>query len=405
MPTDLVSGDWIPLSFDQCVETDRIPRRPSIQQRNYKAVGRYPIVDQGAALIAGYCDDDSVVYRDELPLILFGDHTRVFKFLDFPFATGADGTKLLKPNRELVHPLFLYYALRSLNLPNRGYNRHFRLLREQVIHAPKDPEEQKRIGSVLQALESQASLESAICEKLATLKSASMAKLFRDGLRGEPPKQTEIGEIPESWDVRRLGDIASIGNGSTPKRTNEAYWNNGCIPWITSTKIHEVVITRADEFVTEEAFRQCHLPMVPRKSLVVAVTGQGKTLGNVALLETDTCINQHLAYVQFHIPSAHPEFYLFFLQSLYSYFRQISSSGGSTKGALTCGFIANLKVPVPRSEEQQEIAELLLLLTRRHQIGTKRSEALSSLFGALLQQLMTGAIRVKDLDVAEASRA
>jgi type I restriction enzyme S subunit len=84
--------------------------------------------------------------------------------------------------------------------------------------------------------------------------------------------------------VVRLGDIAKIGNGSTPKRTNEAYWEGGHIPWITSTKIHEVIISRADEFVTETAFRECHLPLVPRKSIVVAITGQGKTLGNAALL-------------------------------------------------------------------------------------------------------------------------
>ncbi len=232
-----------------------------------------------------------------------------------------------------------------------------------------------------------------------------MAKLFREGLRGEPLKQTEIGEIPESWEVVRLGVISKVGNGSTPKRTNEAYWEGGHIPWITSTKIHEVIISRADEFVTETAFRECHLPLVPWKSLVVAITGQGKTLGNVALLDLDTCINQHLAYVQFHASSAVPEFYLFYLQGLYPYFRQVSSSGGSTKGALTCGLIANLKVPFPRREEQREIADVLMLLTRRHKVAIKRFEALTSLFGAVLPQLMTGAIRVKDLDLAEVSHA
>lgn len=280
------------------------------------------------------------------------------------------------------------------------------LERLRQIDAPLPPvEAQEQIVRVLSNLQSSFEVELTTCDKLAALKSATMAKLFREGLRGEPLKQTEIGEIPESWEVARLGDIARIGNGSTPKRTNEAYWKDGHIPWITSTKIHDVVITGADEFVTEDALRECHLPMVPRKSLVVAITGQGKTLGNVALLEIDTCINQHLAYVQFQNPSARPEFYLFFLQSLYPFFRQVSSAGGSTKGALTCGLIANLKVPFPSREEQQQIAELLLLLTRRHMIATKRSEALSTLFGAALTQLMTGGIRIKDLDVAEVSHA
>lgn len=274
------------------------------------------------------------------------------------------------------------------------------------LQIPKpDPEEQKQVAEILGHVQRAIEVEAAICDKLAALKSATMAKLFREGLRGEPLKQTGIGEIPESWAVVRLGDIAKVGNGSTPKRTNEAYWLGGHIPWITSTKIHEVIISQADECVTETAFRECHLPLVPRKSLVIAITGQGKTLGNVGLLELDTCINQHLAYVQFRDSSALPEFYLFYLQSLYAYFRQVSSSGGSTKGALTCAFIANLKVPFPRAEEQREIAEALMLLTRRHKVATKRFEALTNLFDAVLPRLMTGAIRVKDLDLAEVSHA
>ena len=406
MPSEMLPEGWTELTFDECVDNDTpLPRKPSIQQKDYGRIGKYPIVDQGAEFIAGYCDDDAAVYRDYLPLILFGDHTRVFKFLDFPFATGADGTKLLKPRSAVAEPLFLYYALRAVDLPSRGYNRHFRLLREQVLTAPRDVDEQKRIALLLQMVERRIAIETTTSDRVTALKSATMEKLFREGLRGEPLKQTDIGEIPESWEVVRLGDIARVGNGSTPSRTNELYWRSGSIPWITSTKVHDIIISGADEFVTETALRECHLPMVPRKSLVIAITGQGKTLGNVALLEIDTCINQHLAYLHFQTPTAHPEFYLFYLQSLYPYFRQISASGGSTKGALTCGFIANLKVPFPPGGEQQEIAELLLLLPRRPAVAAKCSQALSHLFDAVLPQVMSGVIRVKDLDLAEVSHA
>jgi type I restriction enzyme S subunit len=307
---------------------------------------------------------------------------------------------------------FLYYALIHAKplLEAEGTGSTFDSINRYTLEnfeitAPSDIEEQRMIARALRAMQRAAEIEARTTVTFAALKSATMAKLFREGLRGEPLKQTEIGEIPESWEVVRLGDIAKIGNGSTPKRTNEAYWEGGHIPWITSTKIHEVIISRADEFVTETAFRECHLPLVPRKSLVVAITGQGKTLGNAALLELDTCINQHLAYVQLQASSAVPEFYLFYLQSLYPYFRQVSSSGGSTKGALTCALIANLKAPSPCKEEQQEIADVLMLLTRRHKVATKRFEALTNLFGAVLPQLMTGAIRVKDLDLAEVSHA
>jgi len=256
--------------------------------------------------------------------------------------------------------------------------------------------EQREVVAILDKIRRAVDVETAICERLEALKSATMTKLFREGLRGEPLKRTEIGEIPQSWQLVRLGDIARIGNGSTPKRTNAQYWLGGRIPWITSTKIHDVLIDAADEFVTDMAFRECHLPMVPKGSLLVAITGQGKTLGNAALLQIDTCINQHLAYVQFQIPSALPEFFLFYLRSLYSYFRQISSSGGSTKGALTCGFIANLMVPMPSESEQKEIAELFLRLADRQMVAKSRSAAMSSLYETSLPQLTTGFLRVKN---------
>ncbi|MBU4190370.1 MAG: restriction endonuclease subunit S, partial [Candidatus Thermoplasmatota archaeon] len=94
---------------------------------SYKSKGKYPIVDQGKELIAAYTDEESKVYKKSIPLIIFGDHTRIFKYIDFPFVTGADGTKLLKANEELFENKFLYFALGRLNIPNRGYNRHFKI--------------------------------------------------------------------------------------------------------------------------------------------------------------------------------------------------------------------------------------------------------------------------------------
>ena len=87
----------------------------------------------------------------------------------------------------------------------------------------------------------------------AELKKALMHKLFTEGTRGERLKQTEIGPVPASWETVPLGSIAKIGNGSTPKRDNIAYWQGGTIPWLTSGKIHEGRITNPDQYVTDTA--------------------------------------------------------------------------------------------------------------------------------------------------------
>ena len=240
---------------------------------------------------------------------------------------------------------------------------------------------------------------------LSRLKAITMSTVFRHGLRGERLKDSDAGSIPETWDIVRLGDIAKIGNGSTPNRSNAEYWRHGVFPWITSTKVHEVFIRSGSELVSEVALRECHLPVVPKGSLVVAITGQGKTLGNAALLEIDTTINQHLAYIQVQSEKAVPAFLLFWLQNQYDYFRQVSSGGGSTKGALTCGFISNLLVPLPSREEQEDIAELLLALTRRHQVATKKTNSLCELSAAMLRELTSGTVLATALESAEVLNA
>jgi type I restriction enzyme S subunit len=313
----------------------------------------------------------------------------------------------LRPNA--VHDRYLYYFCQSRQYwdhINAGKDERLKggvntssLTQLPVIVPPRH--EQIAIADVLENIESAARSQWTIAAKHGDLKTATMAKLFHRGMGEERLKNAEVGETPESWQVIRLGELAKVGNGSTPNRSNESYWQEGIFPWITSTKVHEVFIREGSELVSEIAMRECHLPVVPKGSLVVAITGQGKTLGNTALLEIDTCVNQHLAFIQFRDDRPVSEFFLFWLQSQYEFLRQVGSAGGSTKGALTCGFISNLLVPLPERDEQTAIAAFVLALTKRQQAAEKNARLADDLFTATLHQLMTGAVRVKDLHIAE----
>ena len=211
-----------------------------------------------------------------------------------------------------------------------------------------------------------------------------------------PLKETEIGPMPEHWGTIRLGDTASIGNGSTPKRTEPRYWDGGAIPWLTSAKVHDGTIRQADEFVTQTAREECHLPLVSRGSLVVAITGQGKTLGNAAKLELAACVSQHLAYMTFHDTRLLPEFVLAYLRLRYDDLQAIGRGGGSTKGALTCGFLKSFEVPLPPLSEQREIAAQLAAVDAKLAAEESRRAALSALFQSLLHHLMTGQVRLPE---------
>lgn len=102
-----------------------------IKREDYKEKGEFPVVDQSKDFIVGYSDEDSLVYNGKLPVIVFGDHTRVFKYVDFPFIQGADGIQIIAPDPEVVNPKFFYYLLKYFGVPSRDYNRHFSILKKQ----------------------------------------------------------------------------------------------------------------------------------------------------------------------------------------------------------------------------------------------------------------------------------
>ncbi len=158
--------------------------------------GQFPVVDQGQAFIAGYSDAAERVIRDGLPLVIFGDHTRCLKFVDFPFILGADGTKVLKPREDLFDAKFFYYALLSLDIPNRGYNRHFTLLKEKKVPRP-EKDEQRKIAGVLGVVQRAMEQQERLLALTAELKTALLHQLFTQGLRGEPQKQTAIPRAGE----------------------------------------------------------------------------------------------------------------------------------------------------------------------------------------------------------------
>lgn len=271
---------------------------------------------------------------------------------------------------------------------------HPSILRERFSFCYPPLPEQKKIAEILSTVQRAIEEQERIIQTTTELKKALMQKLFTEGLRNEPQKQTEIGPIPESWEVVPLGSLAKVGNGSTPKRANEAYWKGGTIPWLNSTKIHDRFITEADQFVTPQAVSQCHLPKVAPNSLLIAITGQGKTLGNSAITRIETCINQHLAYAQFHSHKIVPEFVLWFMQTRYDYLRSIAHGGGSTKGALTCGFLKTLPIPVPARAEQKEITATFQAIENKKTFAARKQAVLRDLFRTLLHKLMTAKTRV-----------
>jgi type I restriction enzyme, S subunit len=208
-------------------------------------------------------------------------------------------------------------------------------------------------------------------------KQAIIHRAVTRGLNSNVPLKPSgipwLGGIPKHWEAWRVSRFARVGNGSTPSRAKPAYWNGGAFPWLNSSQVNRGFIDTSDQFVTETALRECHLPKVPAGSVLVAITGQGKTRGTAAVLGFEATINQHIAFITPRAPVVSPEFLHLTLNAAYQTLRALSEDSGSTKGALTCADLKRFKVALPPLPEQNALVEHVRKGTRTLETALARA--------------------------------
>tara|TARA_B100000963_G_C22460600_1_gene595452 strand:- start:372 stop:923 length:552 start_codon:yes stop_codon:yes gene_type:complete len=132
------------INFSDSVE---VINKMSVKKKDYLTSGEYPIIAQEKSLINGYTDNNQNIIESPSPLVGFGDHTKVVKFIDFPFIKGADGLKVFKVIEEIL-PKYFYYWLKSLNLKDLGYARHSKLLKNYKINVPSLKQQEKIVKKI-----------------------------------------------------------------------------------------------------------------------------------------------------------------------------------------------------------------------------------------------------------------
>ena len=205
--------------------------------------------------------------------------------------------------------------------------------------------------------------------------------------------------IPADWDMSGIGRFSSLGNGSTPLKDNADYWNGGTYPWLNSSVVNQDEVTEGSELVTESALKLCHLPIVPPGSVLVALTGQGKTRGQATMLRIEATINQHLAYIQTDGERLDGEYLFWVLSGQFSALRMISDGQGGTKGALTCDDLRKFQIPLPPLGVQKQIAARLYDETQRVDdlvaFVKKEIEVLAELRSSTITDAVLGRIDVR----------
>lgn len=360
----------IPVPFTSAV-TDVTGGNVKIQRKNFLAEGLLPVIDQGQEDVAGYTNDLSHAYTGDLPAILFGDHTRAFKYVDKPFALGADGVKVLAP-RPGFNAKFLYYYFLSREIPSRGYSRHFKFLKELAIPLFV-PSEQSRIVELLDEADRLRRLRREADAKAARILPALFLKMF-----GDPATN------PMGWNISALRQVADTSSGGTPNTKEDGYYGGG-IPWVKSGELSQREVSSTEETISEAGLRNSSAKWVEPDAVLIAM--YGATVGQVSILKVRATTNQAVCAIR--VKQGLRSRYLVELLRL-SKSLLLSKRVGGAQPNISQQIIRDLQIMVPPDELQLEFADRAEHVERLLSHIGVAGRRVDRMFERLLQRAFSG---------------
>ncbi|RLA51720.1 MAG: restriction endonuclease subunit S [Gammaproteobacteria bacterium] len=262
--------------------------------------------------------------------------------------------------------------------------------------------EQKKIAHILSTVQQAIEAQERIIQTTTELKKALMHKLFTEGLHNEPQKQTEIGPIPESWEVVQLSEVCRFQSGGTPSKKNLEFWA-GTIPWVSPKDMKRPRLYDVTDHISQEGL-ESGSKLAPAGSVFVVVRGMilAKTVP-VALAEVPMAINQDMKAI---VPSSklRSDFLLYALETLRgNLFKKVGRSRHGT-ATLMSNEISEFKIPLPDLDTQREAASSIQNFEIKKELHEKKCDSLQDIFRTLLHELMTAKTRVQGLNLPNLER-
>jgi type I restriction enzyme, S subunit len=374
--------NWQTVKVKDCIK--KVIYTSKIPKSNYKPNGKYPIVSQDNELICGYWDNPQDVFITGEPIIVFGDHTQVLKFIDFDFVLGADGVKLLRP-KKFLDPKFFYYALKGVNLKKLGYARHFRLLKEVEVNYPESLSEQKRLVVLLYELFEK--LEKA--KKNAERNLNNAKELFESYLQGI------FDNSKNNWEIKKWGELCHFVRGPFGGSLKKSIFKDkGFAVYEQKHAIHDH-FEQLRYFIDKEKFNEMSRFEVKPGDIIMSCSGV--TLGKVAIVPENIprgIINQALLKLTPN-KDISVNFLKYWLRS--KIFQDIIfkfSGGAAIPNVPSAKILKEIEIPVPNLNVQikivEEIEELQKNVKKLETIYRKKIDDLDELKQSILDQAFTG---------------
>lgn len=321
-------------------------------------------------------------------------------------AVLASTMALIRPDDSVLDEGFCYFFLKTafdkLNDGTTGstiphVSKHM-LTALQIPILPLS--EQRLISSLLFKLESAIGIQVHLANTTAELKRAAMRELFTRGLRGEPQKETEIGPVPESWEVTSLETVAQVRGGTSFPPALQGR-GQGDLPFYKVSDMNlpgnEVEMRSATNWIDRGVLDQLRARPFPNETIIFPKVGGALHTNKKRLLTSDALVDNNIMGVTVldDVP-CHPKY-------LFGWFQTINLSSIANAGPLpsiNSSRLYELKLPLPDLDEQREIVAILDAIDRKIDLHRRKKQVLEELFKALLHKLMTGEIRVDALDLS-----
>lgn len=312
-----------------------------IPQSDFLDNGSIPVIDQGKNFISGFTNDEALAFRaSALPVIVFGDHTKAIKYIDFPFAMGADGVKVLSVSKDLDAKYFYHYLCQA-KIVDAGYSRHFKFLKDLKIPLPPLPE-QRRISTILDKAEALRSKRREAIAKLDQL----LRSVFLDMFGGD-----------KGWGIQTIGDLAHVQGGL--QLSNARSKIETLRPYLRVANVYRNKLELSEikyMGVTESEFSRTQL----RKNDLLIVEGHGNPdeIGRSAVWDDSIveCTHQnHLIRCRIVDEKILPEYLNFYLNSELGRF-QLKRSSNTTSGLNTISVskVREVRVTIPPMDLQKK---------------------------------------------------
>ena len=381
---------WLKLveSFDNHTDSKK-----KIKQKEYFVKGKLAVVDQGQELIGGYTNDVEKSYSGALPIVIFGDHTRCIKFVDFPFAQGADGVKVLRP-KPYYSPKAFYYALQSVNIPNLGYRRHFPLFNKFSIPLPPFAEQQRivdRIESLFAKLDEAKEKAQAVVDSFETRKVAILHKAFTGELTAKWREEHGVGM--ESWEYKTFEAIVENMQNGLAKRKGIS--GTPCVV-LRLANLTDCGFNTDDlrEILLDEK-EQANYELRPNDVIMIRVNGSKDNVGKQYLITNQHhwAFCDHIIRIQYSNRLL-PQYMIYFSRSknyrIYVKENIVSSAGQNT---ISRKGMVGLVVPIPYLNEQFEIVHILDDLFSKEQQSKEAAEAILDQIDLMKKSILARAFR------------